>query len=116
MDSTLPLNTFVPLNTREIYHEREEINLPNFFTYAHIALVAATEILLLHLLSCSAGDWHSTQYHMHDGRRKTIVKWLAKITYKLGKDALTSHWKGSVNQRGDLQSYLQRPNQTSKKY
>ena len=74
MDSTLPLDAFVPSNTRERYHERENRCLPNFFTSAHIALIAAIEILLLHLFSSSAGERHSTQHHMHDERRKTIVK------------------------------------------
>lgn len=84
VDSTLPLDAFVPSNTRESYREREERRLPNFFTSAHIALIAAIEILLLHLFSSSAGEWHSTQYHMHDERRKTIVKWWAKTAYRLG--------------------------------
>ena len=74
MDSTLPLDAFVLSNTRESYREHEERRLPNFFTSAHIALIAAIEILLFHLFSSSAGEEHSTQYHMHDERRKTIVK------------------------------------------
>lgn len=31
------------------------------------------------------GAWQSTQYHMHNERRKTIVKWWAKTTYRLRK-------------------------------
>jgi len=74
MVSTLPLDAFVLSNTRESHQEREKRRLPNFFTSAHIALIAAIEILLFCLFSGSAGEWHSTQYHMHDERRKTTAK------------------------------------------
>lgn len=40
------------------------------------------------------------QNHMHN-EKKTIVKWWAKTTYRLGKDALTFCWKGAADQRGD---------------
>lgn len=74
MDSTVLLNAFVLSNTGERYREREERRLTNFLTSAHIVLIAAIEILLLHLFISSAGEQHSTQYHMHNEKRKTIVK------------------------------------------
>lgn len=59
MDFTLPIDTFVPSNTREIYHKCEEKHLPNFFACVHVALIAVIGILLLHLFSSSVGE-HNT--------------------------------------------------------
>lgn len=68
-----------------------------------------------HCTNCS--NWNSpapfaqqqsrrAQYHMHN-EKKTIVKWWAKTTYRLGKDVPTFCWVGAADQQGavDLQRW-----------
>lgn len=98
---------------RHLCYIKYQGNLPQMWRKTPAKLLC----ICSHCTNCSR--WNSptpfvqqqsgrAQHHMHN-ERKTIVKWWAKTMYRLGKDALTSLWKGTTNQRGGVDLQCQAP-------